>query len=511
MVTPDSVDDDSDRPPNRSLDGPQARRWYNGQVAKIPHLDKAWEASGVSLEDRAKRAHGIRHGARVASRDMMSNRLGVKLLQVRDRWKYQNKDGPTFEGLVASGRKKGLSDDKIHRGIIDSSNRTNARVNRRYDNGAPEGADGKDAQAGGGMASEKPKPPATAPKGKDAASGAQGKPDAAEAAQVKAVKDETKALKGKTNALKDDLKAMQDHEGAKKKTTSSMGKSPKSFTDLSKAIKDSSGAQKSVQGATKSWIGTHGKLNASMLKSPLGLMVQGITAAIGVITLIITHWDTIKQVFETVKKTVLDPVGDFFKTTIASATAGFKSVTEGISNAFGSLGTKIEEVFHSAVRHVAVVVMAIGGVLQNLNVDVPSWLGGGSIGFGGIGDLMVSWAKAHMANGGLVRGPGGPRDDLVPIAASNGEFVVNAASTARHVALLEAINNDTLGISGRDAQVMAVRSGSFAVPTRGMPSVANAHHFDHSTTINLVTHHVDSAHARAKTLAAQREVAASWQ
>lgn len=328
---------------------------------------------------------------------------------------------------------------------------------------------------------------------------------------VAEIKARTKALKGKTNALKDDLKAMGDHEGAKKKMTSNVGKSPKSFTDLSKAIKDSSSAQKNVQGATKSWIGTHGKLNASMLKSPLGLIVTGITAAIGVVTLIITHWDTIKKVFETVKKTVLDPVGDFFKTTIATATAGFKSVTEGISNSFSSLGSNIEGVFQAAVRHVAVIVMAIGSVLQKLNVNVPSWLGGGSIGFGGVGDLMVNWAKAHMATGGLVRGPGGPRDDLVPIAASNGEFVVNAASTAHYAGLLEAINSDTLGISGRDAQVLAVRSGSFAVPARGMRSAANAHHFDHSTTVNLITHHVDGAHARAKTLAAQRDVAASWQ
>lgn len=45
-----------------------------------------------------------------------------------------------------------------------------------------------------------------------------------------------------------------------------------------------------------------------------------------------------------------------------------------------------------------------------------------------------------MADGGLVRGPGGPREDRVPAMLSNGEFVVNAAATAQHIGLLHQIN-----------------------------------------------------------------------
>lgn len=325
------------------------------------------------------------------------------------------------------------------------------------------------------------------------------------------VKARTKALQDKNSATRDDLKALQDHETAHKKTATNVGKSPKSFTDLTKAVKDSSGAQKDLQGPTKSWMSTHGKLNVSMLKSPMALIVAGILGVIAVVAIIITHWDTIQRAFETAKKVVLDPVGDFFSKVFASATAGFKSVTDGISESFSSLGSGIEGVFNAVVRQVAVIVNAIGSVLQKLNVQVPSWLGGGSIGFGGIGDAMVNWASTRMATGGVVRGPGGPRADQVPIMASNGEFVVNAASTARHASLLEAINSDTLHISGRDLQVLAVRSASFGVPSLALPAAANGHHFDHSTTINLTTHHLDKAHSRAKTLAVQREVAASWQ
>lgn len=43
-------------------------------------------------------------------------------------------------------------------------------------------------------------------------------------------------------------------------------------------------------------------------------------------------------------------------------------------------------------------------------------------------------------DGGFISGPGGPRDDKIPARLSNGEFVVNAAATARHRDALEAIN-----------------------------------------------------------------------
>jgi hypothetical protein len=45
-----------------------------------------------------------------------------------------------------------------------------------------------------------------------------------------------------------------------------------------------------------------------------------------------------------------------------------------------------------------------------------------------------------VATGGLITGPGGPTSDSILARLSNGEFVVNAAATARHRPLLEAIN-----------------------------------------------------------------------
>ncbi len=49
-----------------------------------------------------------------------------------------------------------------------------------------------------------------------------------------------------------------------------------------------------------------------------------------------------------------------------------------------------------------------------------------------------------FARGGRVSGPGGPREDKVHALLSAGEFVVNAASAARHHGLLRAINDNAL-------------------------------------------------------------------
>ena len=53
-------------------------------------------------------------------------------------------------------------------------------------------------------------------------------------------------------------------------------------------------------------------------------------------------------------------------------------------------------------------------------------------------------APRERATGGSITGPGGPKEDKIPAMLSNGEFVINAASTGKHRALIEAINEDKL-------------------------------------------------------------------
>lgn len=50
----------------------------------------------------------------------------------------------------------------------------------------------------------------------------------------------------------------------------------------------------------------------------------------------------------------------------------------------------------------------------------------------------------RRANGGIIFGPGTSRSDSILAKLSNGEFVINAESTRKHLPLLHAINNGTL-------------------------------------------------------------------
>lgn len=73
--------------------------------------------------------------------------------------------------------------------------------------------------------------------------------------------------------------------------------------------------------------------------------------------------------------------------------------------------------------------------------------------FGGQGTGLLDLAGQALgipgaATGGLITGPGGPTDDAILARLSNGEFVVNAAATARHRPLLEAINGAPRFASG---------------------------------------------------------------
>lgn len=60
--------------------------------------------------------------------------------------------------------------------------------------------------------------------------------------------------------------------------------------------------------------------------------------------------------------------------------------------------------------------------------------------FGGTSIFSAIFPTQAKADGGMIYGAGGSRDDKVPLWGSAGEFVVNASATSRNRALLEAIN-----------------------------------------------------------------------
>lgn len=81
-----------------------------------------------------------------------------------------------------------------------------------------------------------------------------------------------------------------------------------------------------------------------------------------------------------------------------------------------------------------------------------------------------------FAYGGFVSGPGGPRSDSIMAMLSDGEFVVNAASTDKYLPLLQAINSGSLSASSSSS------GSSFGLP---LASNNNANS-SMSPTVNIV-------------------------
>ena len=146
----------------------------------------------------------------------------------------------------------------------------------------------------------------------------------------------------------------------------------------------------------------------------------------------------------------------------------FQSMREGMADVVsGSLG-KMSDALADFVatgkadfRSLAVSIlqdlskMLIKMALFNAMKAAMSAWGGGGFKDGG----MVQ----QFSNGGAVWGAGTATSDSIPAMLSNGEFVINATSTRRHRALLEAINKNRYasgGVVGVAPQVAALGGGT---------------------------------------------------
>lgn len=109
--------------------------------------------------------------------------------------------------------------------------------------------------------------------------------------------------------------------------------------------------------------------------------------------------------------------------------------------------------------------------------------------------------RQDFASGGFVRGPGGPRDDMVSARLSNGEFVVNALATRRHRALLEAINSRRYADGGYVASARWERMFTKAAASMP-PAPANV-----SGDRYMADHGAEFARMSAALLAIQQQLA----
>jgi len=83
-----------------------------------------------------------------------------------------------------------------------------------------------------------------------------------------------------------------------------------------------------------------------------------------------------------------------------------------------------------------------------------------------IANVIKGGGVGLFADGGSIVGPGGPRDDSIPIWASNGEFMVNAKAAAQYRPWLEAINSNR--------PLRAFRDGGYVSTSPVYPSATAA-------------------------------------
>lgn len=108
----------------------QVRQFYIERVAAIGERDQQSRTAGKSAQERARAAYQLRQDARMTARAMMQDQEAVKGLEARDRVKYSNPAGPTFEYLLERARAKGLEGDAVFESIVESAQRTDAASNR---------------------------------------------------------------------------------------------------------------------------------------------------------------------------------------------------------------------------------------------------------------------------------------------------------------------------------------------------------------------------------------------
>ncbi|WP_051960702.1 hypothetical protein [Devosia riboflavina] len=165
-----------------------------------------------------------------------------------------------------------------------------------------------------------------------------------------------------------------------------------------------------------------------------------------------------------------------------------------LANAFGRLADKLLD-------------MALDQLINSLFANLMGGAGGGL--FGGLFGFKEG-GIVEAATGGLIRGPGTATSDSIPARLSDGEFVVRASQTAKHLDLLRAINDGkvaafaTGGLVGASASLQAANSN---IRHANDNSVATSVNINAPVTVNAsggtAEQNADLAKTVARTLEGQ--------
>ena len=112
-----------DNIPIQTLSNQAARRWYNDKLNTIGNPYRTIQ----DLRQQAEKLHELRNTTKQQARELMQDRIMAWRLNNDPRTKIK-----PFEYYVKKYSKKGENLDEVYRKIIDSSKRTNDKVNKKY-------------------------------------------------------------------------------------------------------------------------------------------------------------------------------------------------------------------------------------------------------------------------------------------------------------------------------------------------------------------------------------------
>ena len=157
---------------------------------------------------------------------------------------------------------------------------------------------------------------------------------------------------------------------------------------------------------------------------------------------------------------IKDGLTDFVKQTIADLPSFFSDPQTALDN----MRQRFEDMAKNTLS-------TIGDKAQeranNILLDMLGNFGGGGGGAGGGGNWVSTVASFFFADGGMVSGPGGPRDDKIPAMLSNGEAVIPAASVSKNYDTVRALINGNSMPRFADGGIV----GGFMAPTTPPTSV----------------------------------------
>lgn len=220
-------------------------------------------------------------------------------------------------------------------------------------------------------------------------------------------------------------------------------------------------------GVTKTATGVQWLFNTAMTANPVGIVVAAIAALVAGLVLFFTKTEVGRKIWETTWnaiKAVASSVAGWFTNTLWP---GIQTGIEFASSAFGRFRDVVGRVFDQVKAFIQPVVDLIGKIKDGIGGAI-SGIGNAASHIPGLGFL------GGHATGGYINGPGSGTSDSIIARVSNGEFIVNAQSTARNLPLLSAINSGALqgfdqgGLVGADsplkqyAQSMVGRKYSMA-------------------------------------------------